>query len=60
MVSPYASFKATIDAEMPTPRIEWSTLTHNSDIHHAHESAFFVGCIVGCGVNMAIDRLWVL
>ena len=47
MVSPYASFKATVDAEMPTPGIEWSALPHNPDIHHFYESAFYTALFNG-------------
>ena len=47
MVSPYTSFKAITDAEMPTPRIEWSTLAHNPDIHHFYESAYFTAIFNG-------------
>ena len=69
MVSAYTSYKAIVDAEMPTPRIEWSTLSHNPAIHHFYESAFFTarfngvtysfvgGCIpVGEGFGWHIDQ----
>ena len=51
MVSHYVSFKATVDAEMPTPRIEWSTLAYNPAVHDFHESAYFTADINGATYN---------
>ena len=51
MVAAYSSFKATVDSEMPTPRIEWSALSHNPAVHHFYESAYYRATFNGVTYN---------